>query len=1465
MDRERERERVGARSDAASLWIDFLLLPPKLEEHLAAGPAAIPTPPDLISMFLEQALLNQKALNGGSSGNIASKDAETQGSIKVASKTASVLCERAARVAVVAQMTLSEIELSLASQQHQFVLLKTLIKHDEGRSLLHQCNLHRWLLHKALQCHPVGSAAPNAASPTPRLGYWTAGDDLGEVFHNIVNGNGDTSLFCGAGESRIEEERPSLEFLEQVLKNEDFIEQVVQVEEGVPIQVSAKSRTKSNSPQSCENGGSAKEQLLSTACKCQVLFDVAEVHFMRGRIRQAYEFFNRCRESLTFLSSREGTPGKQVGEDNSLTSMTTSSTNSSHQEMPVPEDRLAGFIVACRMLLSGASLSESATLTKTAAEVSLNVSTFNELDPSFGAPSIEQLSVITCEKSRWMSRSYSRVDSPHSGPGSDGVVCREALPKRENSEVTRDEGVYANNGVRMSDDGASYRQNKRSRSSKYTGDLNGNSGPKDFDVENVQTLRNETEVQAKRHHGLKPDPQELQRGGDSGVAVKENFTNGSDTDAHETKTLQVNGTKTEQTAAHGKEERFAIDSSNSQMKQFVSREKEQVMSDAGYGAQFRLIVDLEGESAEDSQYDPNNVVKATDTERRSTQGLLSQNFCEDVLRGHLSWAYCLSVEKDSTLSKLDRLKVAACNVVRSVLEGASVEIFLRISDQLEDSRDAVGFLMRLLQAIKVVEEGNLSPSTGSYAVDCRIKERLNKLGFFKQVQIAQGSGETSSLVLQRVHDLAMYVCSVIDEPWCWECAVKHRLARKTDLPMFTSPIPSHCFKPLKTSVTFVNTASASNGYIESGSKKMEEMKLMSQSDILMCLLQLEDLTDIEAFVERIRSEGRGATSKEVSTDVEQGSPKLISEKKLVDTVSTHERSLFPPPQPKTHSQPTGSHQVQDTNSGLMLTDDEIRSVSTPYTVDNVPHFEDDVATVLKRQAFTVVEVSRETQAATRFYELSLGLVPDDIDSCMMLWLLERTADTEGRSEALSQGRSLPASSQWSRSLPMKSERALLPSSELLDFAILFLIEKELWHFLSELCKWVLSLMKETTSRESELNTKSGSDSGTGGPETNGTRSESSTKTATVLGQQKHRRLLQTVKLGTILSDLLPLCISLQAEASRNHFNEDVARLGSKLSQLFEDFMCLLIGVETDGQSQGSDHAPDWRATHSGLNLPPLYTGAAGAPLISKVANPRALMALASLTAGWLHRCHVAGLSTWPLAVERYGVLAGVTAGAALPPPPGSLPYSTSVLRPVPPRVPPDCGRDLFGVLLEAIVSIPGVVEGDREKGHRWLQGLADLAFEDEAHVRALRLYLQAGAVRSAHYCDRSSSMCRDIFTRWVRMVAACRAIGAGVQAAVLCQCPNTPEHETAFRILQENTLIVDRDASAYFECLWEVPILELLVNMHAKAGDEARVNILIGLLQQPALNVHNPPAIRQAHISTMEQRFLQRFAGELLD
>lgn len=61
---ERDRGPRGDAGAASSLWIDFLLLPEKLEEHLqalAAGVVAAPTPPDLITVFLEQALMNYKS------------------------------------------------------------------------------------------------------------------------------------------------------------------------------------------------------------------------------------------------------------------------------------------------------------------------------------------------------------------------------------------------------------------------------------------------------------------------------------------------------------------------------------------------------------------------------------------------------------------------------------------------------------------------------------------------------------------------------------------------------------------------------------------------------------------------------------------------------------------------------------------------------------------------------------------------------------------------------------------------------------------------------------------------------------------------------------------------------------------------------------------------------------------------------------------------------------------------------------------------------------------------------------------------------------------------------------------------------------------------------------------------------------------------------------------------------------
>ncbi|EFJ19480.1 hypothetical protein SELMODRAFT_111174 [Selaginella moellendorffii] len=195
---------------------------------------------------------------------------------------------------------------------------------------------------------------------------------------------------------------------------------------------------------------------------------------------------------------------------------------------------------------------------------------------------------------------------------------------------------------------------------------------------------------------------------------------------------------------------------------------------------------------------------------------------------------------------------------------------------------------------------------------------------------------------------------------------------------------------------------------------------------------------------------------------------------------------------------------------------------------------------------------------------------------------------------------------------------------------------------------------------------------------------------------------------------------------------------------------------------------------------------------------------------------------------------------------------------------------MFHSLLQRLLELSKGARHD-SRGSRWLLGLADLAFVDHAYLSSLQFYLEVLLFLADIFALFLPPVVRAIqfflmlmLDQITRMIAACKEIGAQLQAAILCQCLPDPDYESAFQILQANPLIVDQDAALYFDCVWEIPILELLVHMHAKAGDRARVNTLISLLQQPALNVHNPASIRQAHIAAMEQRFLQRLYAELV-
>ena len=144
-------------------------------------------------------------------------------------------------------------------------------------------------------------------------------------------------------------------------------------------------------------------------CRCQIMLDVAEVHFMRGRIHRAHELFTMCAELAkskprtdeTDRAPREGV----IPELQKLHSSITVSAAA-----PVPAERLAGFIVACRMLL-GTHMKLSAvedSSNESLTEIGLGSSPVLGLAKPYAA----QRMVVACEQTRYnIKRRFERVQT----------------------------------------------------------------------------------------------------------------------------------------------------------------------------------------------------------------------------------------------------------------------------------------------------------------------------------------------------------------------------------------------------------------------------------------------------------------------------------------------------------------------------------------------------------------------------------------------------------------------------------------------------------------------------------------------------------------------------------------------------------------------------------------------------------------------------------------------------------------------------------------------------------------------------------------------------------------------------------------------------------------------------------------------------------------------------------------------
>jgi phage gp36-like protein len=729
---------------------------------------------------------------------------------------------------------------------------------------------------------------------------------------------------------------------------------------------------------------------------------------------------------------------------------------------------------------------------------------------------------------------------------------------------------------------------------------------------------------------------------------------------------------------------------------------------------------------------------------------LIQAVVNDTLDGYILWGYRLALEKDPQIVISLQCLLVACNIVRHIIEGCSIESCLGVSNTFQNYREGVEFLMLLMAAVKegFDREGLSLDSATSIAVNSNDNVQMQPLGFTKHNLKRKLEEEAcfvnNEALVSHICDSALYICCILEKPWCWDAALKHRLISHTQIPIIAAEVPIISATEMDVLLKAddgtnlectggdvhredgllwtqqsakLSTQTRSSTYVSGTSTVRHQLYRAKESlnfsleeeSILSAILRAESLREIESLVLKVKKEDQDCS---MEADLELGNSKT--------TISRMQLSSPPT---------TSFYRKREEISGRSAFRSifKIGQFAAKETHSEVVNISVDVAAILRSQAFHVLSSRRQSTVAKRLYKLAFATDSNERDSLVMLWLLEHA------NPAWQQQGVVGIKSLSDRKKLERSDCDVPRNFGLLKYTLLYLVEKELWDDLAEFCQWGTSLLKDLSGMEEKSQERKGFNEGAGN------------KGKATSGHIRHKRFAQTLKVAKTLGDLIQLCTSLQTATGFNHFNKDVAVMGSTVWQLFEDFMCMLMGVDAESQSQRVDDVTEPHGIQSGSAAP----GARTVPLIPHVTNSRVLTSLASLMAGWLHRCHAVGRTTWPLAVERYGVLADVTAGASLPPPVGSLPHAASVYRPVPPRVPPEFGRDLFGVLLEGIVQVPGVLEEDKEKGYRWLQGLADLAFEDEAYVKALQLYLQAGAIRSAHYCDRSSSMPRDVFTPWV--------------------------------------------------------------------------------------------------------------------
>ncbi|XP_067145057.1 integrator complex subunit 8 [Centruroides vittatus] len=161
----------------------------------------------------------------------------------------------------------------------------------------------------------------------------------------------------------------------------------------------------------------------------------------------------------------------------------------------------------------------------------------------------------------------------------------------------------------------------------------------------------------------------------------------------------------------------------------------------------------------------------------------------------------------------------------------------------------------------------------------------------------------------------------------------------------------------------------------------------------------------------------------------------------------------------------------------------------------------------------------------------------------------------------------------------------------------------------------------------------------------------------------------------------------------------------------------------------------------------------------------------------------------------------------------------------------------------------------------WLKTRGDFMYVRGHHAAATKYYLSAAMVSSDYF---SQPLPRALFddAQYKHMIHCCTKLQCHTQAAVLGQCVEDPAYSAIFKSLGEK--ICNDSCDTFYPCIWDVTLLEYLINLHARRGEVDRRQLAIHLIGQLELNSNNNEEIQHEAENVRRGKFFRAMALQYL-